>query len=268
MQEYPNPPVLLDFSALLKACHTAKHILLCSDYDGTLVPLKEDPRQCLLSDHLGKILSHLAGHDKLRVVIVSGRSMQDLRSLMTVPGIGLVANHGLEIDMDGLSFIHPLANRYASVFQQWCSELTGRLAPFPGVWVEDKGLTLTIHFRQLCPSFYTNFALIIDQITRELKTQDLVVVRPGKKVFELRPNYAWDKGSAVESIVRKFYGAQSAVLRIYFGDDQTDEDVFDIWSDAWTIHVGKKSSATLANFYLPSFDNVTSVLSALSTALI
>jgi trehalose-phosphatase len=94
-----------------------------------------------------------------------------------------------------------------------------------------------------------------------------LVVRAGKKVFEIRPNFAWDKGAAVESIVKEFYGAHSDVLRIYFGDDQTDEDIFRVWPDAWTIYVGEKPSTTLANYYLPSFENVASILTALSTNL-
>ena len=262
-----DSPALLDLLALQAACTTANHILLCSDYDGTLVALQENPSQCFLSEQLWGILQRLTECPKLRVVIVSGRSLDNLKSLITVPNIGLVANHGLEIEMDGLCFTHPSANKLGLVLQQWQSELTNRLAPFPGVWIEGKGLGLTIHFRKLCPSYYPELSLVIEQLKRELNSQGLLVVHAGKKIFEIRPNYAWDKGSAVESIVKEFYGAHSDVLRIYFGDDQTDEDVFRVWSDAWTVHVGEKSSTTLANYYLPSFENVASILTALSTNL-
>jgi trehalose-phosphatase len=260
-------PPLLKLSALQTACETADHILLCSDYDGTLVALQENPSQCFLSEQLWGILQRLTECPKLRVVIVSGRSLKDLKSLITVPKVGLVANHGLEIDMDGLCFTHPSANSLGHVLLQWHSELTNRLAPFPGIWIEDKGLSLTIHYRKLCPSYYPELSLVIEQLKRELNSQGLLVVRAGKKVFEIRPNFAWDKGAAVESIVKEFYGAHSDVLRIYFGDDQTDEDIFRVWPDAWTIYVGEKPSTTLANYYLPSFENVASILTALSTNL-
>lgn len=260
-------PPLLDLPSILSACRAAPSILLCCDFDGTLVPLRDNPRECFLAEKQRLNLQRLSLCKKLRVVIVSGRSMGDLKTLVAIPGIGLVGNHGLEMEVDGLCFDQPLPSAVTTLLQHYYANLPLRLKAFPGVWVEDKGLSLTIHYRQLVPSLLPEFKAVIEKLRQELSSNDQLILRSGKQVFEIRPKNGWDKGSAISYIAKQFYSDNPDVLRLYFGDDQTDEDAYRAWPDAWTISVGNCDSSTLANFRLQSTNQVLTVIRYLATAM-
>jgi alpha,alpha-trehalase len=75
----------------------------------------------------------------------------------------------------------------------------------------------------------------------------------GKKVFELQPDVAWDKGRAVLWLRETLGLDRPPVVTIYIGDDVTDEDAFRAISNhdlGLGIMVTSSTSETHAPYYL------------------
>ncbi|HSA94670.1 MAG TPA: trehalose-phosphatase, partial [Acidobacteriota bacterium] len=131
---------------------------------------------------------------------------------------------------------------------------------WPGLLVEDKGLTGSIHYRRLTTPMPKELR---DLVVREVRMRhEELHLTEGKKVLEIRPHLEWDKGTGVLKLSR-WLGIKRPDLRIYAGDDRTDEDVFRaLGRNAITIRVGKTKDS-LARFHLPDVDAVWEFLSAL-----
>lgn len=98
---------------------------------------------------------------------------------------------------------------------------------------------------------------IFEKVTRGLAAMGHLRVSEGKMVFELKPAVAWDKGKAVQMIMRHFsdLDKQLSLLPVYAGDDTTDEDAFRTInrdSDSVTIFVGSNNADTEARYYAKS----------------
>jgi trehalose 6-phosphate phosphatase len=128
------------------------------------------------------------------------------------------------------------------------------------VLVEDKGLTGSIHYRRLPPEFWKPLKKII-QTELGSRRQELKLTE-GKKVFEIRPNIQWDKGQGVLELMG-WLDLRETTLRIYIGDDQTDEDAFKVFNrPAFTILVGDRQ-VTNARYHLADVDHVWKFMRAL-----
>ena len=125
--------------------------------------------------------------------------------------------------------------------------LRARLAAVPGVIVEDKGLTLSVHVRQTPHPLVETVRVSAYEEAERLG----LVVRAGKRVYELRPPVRWDKGTAVRWMLDRELGSQwlKRAAVIYAGDDRTDEDAFLALPDpAITVKVGAGTQPTAAAF--------------------
>ena len=137
-------------------------------------------------------------------------------------------NHGLQITGPDTEYSHPEAVQLQSLLRTLAQDLQQELETIPGAWVEDKGLTLTVHTREV-PTAYV--ALVQRRVLRLLRSAleaRTLVLRTGKAVLEVRPAIKWDKGSALRWIVDHMCLKRSAshMFPIYIGDDETDEDAF------------------------------------------
>jgi len=124
-------------------------LLLCLDFDGTLVPHADDPtrRDC------HRKLNVCCYHFRLSLRLPS-RSSAVARGLIcwpasAIPGLIYAGNHGLEISGPGFLFVEPAAAAHRAALQELANVLQLRLQPIEGARVEDKGLTLTVHYRQV-----------------------------------------------------------------------------------------------------------------------
>lgn len=117
------------------------------------------------------------------------------------------------------------------------------------MFVEDKGLTLSIHHRRVAP---VDIEEVWHTVLRAVEPMsDFFHVTPGAKVYEVRPLVRWNKGAAVAWIREKLGIADALVM--YIGDDATVEDAFAALSDsAVTIRVGDSAATTAAHYLLPS----------------
>ena len=126
------------FSSDIRA---ASHILLLSDYDGTLTPIVSRPEEAILPPEVRGKLCALAKTPTFRVGIISGRSLSEVKALVGIEGIYYAGNHGLEIEGPSLKFINPAAKAAQTEIKGLARQFSAKLGATEGVIVEDKKIT-------------------------------------------------------------------------------------------------------------------------------
>lgn len=232
--------------AIREAAHTLGHVDLFCDYDGVLAAIAPRPEDAFLDERTRDILQQLSRHDSFHTGIVSGRSLADISTRVGVSGITYAGNHGLEINGPGIQKFQRIPNHMYDAIRTLAGVLQRAMQPYPGVIVEDKILTVAVHFRQAKPD---EIPLILGEVTAlvaEWNADHLLRVTSGKCVIEVQPNVGWDKGMAVRFLLEDRHGMdwQKKVLPVYIGDDETDEDAFRaLRHRGITVRVGHLSSA-------------------------
>ena len=155
------------------------------DFDGTLAAVVEDPRDARPLPGVPELLAVLARSFAL-VGVVSGRPTAFLAEVLGhPPGVLLEGLYGLERALRG-----PELETWAAVIDAVVAEAQHE-APL-GVYVEPKGLTVTLHWRR-APE---HRQWVLDFAQRQHAGRGLVV-HPGRAERELRPPLHVDKGTAV-----------------------------------------------------------------------
>jgi trehalose 6-phosphate phosphatase len=212
----------------------APRVLLCVGFDGTLAPIADRPDDVQLAHKVRQLLTELVRSERATVAIFSGREREALAALVDVPGAIYVGNHGLEISGPGLMFLEPTAAQFAEPLKQIAAAFESRLNGIPGALVENKGLTIALHFRTVPLELHEQFRKIVHSALADASHPFLL--REGRMVYEIRPRAYWNKGHAA-AWLREQLGDPGA-LTVYIGDDNTDEDAFTAIGDGVTIKVG------------------------------
>lgn len=197
-------------------------MLLMLDYDGTLAPIKQAPKKAGLPFGTRNVLKSLARKRGFRLAVVSGRSLADIKRMVGIGGIIYSGCHGLQIEGPGMQYTHPMAAKAVPLLESVKREFSPRLRQIKGVLIEDKWFTLALHYRRVPPKELADFFSVINDLRKQLP-QGLVLCQ-GRKVFELRPDIAWNKGHAVRLLLKKLGALRP--FPVYAGDDLTDEDAF------------------------------------------
>jgi len=253
------PHLLQVWPSILNRLKEAEQVLLLSDYDGTLTPIAARPELAVLGQEARHTLLSLSRQDKYIVGIVSGRGLPNVAAIVDLPQLVYAGNHGLEIAGPDLDFVHPEAKSMGETRCLLLHDLQENLPLLPGVFVEDKGMTLSVHYR-----------LAADELAGEIESRFNTAVSPylkpggwkklvGKKVFEVRPDIPWDKGNAIAYLQDAY---PRASLTFYFGDDLTDEDGFEVVQSGGgiAIFVGQARQPTKAMYRLDSPQEVLETL--------
>lgn len=218
----------------LRPIKAGKRLLLFLDYDGTLVPIRRTPERAVLGERKKRLLKALS--DQAFVCIVSGRSLADIRERVGVEGLAYIGNHGLEISFGRRIWIHPLAKKRSAALKRLLRRIEDQTRRFPKLLIEDKNITASVHFRRMDRVLTAPLKRIVEQTVRQ-KSREFIVSE-GKKVIEILPRLAWDKGKGIRKAMSWLPKGKPA-LPIFIGDDRTDEDAFrELGGDAMTIHVG------------------------------
>jgi alpha,alpha-trehalase len=229
-----------------------KYILFL-DYDGTLTPIVKKPSLAVLSKTRRAAVKKIS--KRLLTAVISGRMLSDLKKRVGVTGIYFAGNHGFEIEGPKFSLTHPKALQAKPLIRQIKLKLRKKLKGVKGIIVEDKMLTLSLHYRMARAKDLNRIKKIFSDTTRPFLRSKKIRITYGKKVFEIRPNISWNKGHAVLWFLRKL-GKGKKLLPIYIGDDRTDEDAFmALKSRGITIRVGR-SKKTHAEYYVKDVDAV------------
>jgi trehalose 6-phosphate phosphatase len=246
---------------------SAEHILLLSDYDGTLTPIVDKPELATIPKDIKKLLRKLAKDRRYTVGIISGRALADLKSKVDLDGIIYAGNHGLEIEGFGSSFLEPIAEEMRPFLHMLNQALSATLRGIKGVFVEDKGLTVSVHYRLVDDTDEGKVKDTFRNVTDTLNVMGKIRITQGKKVYEIRPPGDWDKGKAITWLMAecKEVRGKGGALPIYLGDDLTDEDGFKVIerSDGISIFVGEEGLQSVARYFLKSPEEVARFLKML-----
>lgn len=219
-----------------KADFVATPILLGLDFDGTLTEIVESPEKAFLSPATRSLLRTLAIRTDVKVAVLSGRALEDIKKRVGLPGVYYAGNHGLQIDGPGIQWTHPhVAELDADIWRPLEDDLKG----IPGVIVEHKRLGVAVHYRQVPKRYVRHLA---DRVrARFARMRDRFRILRGKKTFDIRSAVPWDKGHALDAIRKRLSGGW---MGVFVGDDRTDEEGFrTLGAGALTIRVGRVGSS-------------------------
>jgi trehalose 6-phosphate phosphatase len=220
--------------------------LLAFDYDGTLAPLVDEPDRAAMRSKTRDLFGKLT--QVHRCAVLSGRALADIRArLGQVDLVAVIGNHGAEA-------VAP-DRRHRQRVRRWLPRLERELGPMTGVRIEDKGYSLSVHYRH-APNPETARAAV-HAVAARLPG---VRVQGGKLVVNLLPEGAPHKGMALASLMDR-RGLDTA---LYVGDDDTDEDVFASASPDRVVgvRVGRRKE-TAARYWLPRQRDVDRLLEVL-----
>ncbi len=239
-------PLWPHWSSLRQRLLSAGSLLLFLDYDGTLVSITSHPARARLPRRIRSLLQALIRQEGISVVIVSGRCLRDIQQRVGVPGLCYVGNHGLELAGPKLRYVNPLARGSRPLLRRLAGALRRIIQPFPGAWVEDKIWTLSLHYRQVKPQDLDRLRNRVFEFLQPYQKQSRVVLKSGKKIWEVHPPVQWNKGTIVRWLLARAEAltGQRSVWAIYVGDDKTDEDAFRaLRRRGLTVAVGSAASA-------------------------
>lgn len=236
---------------LQRQVQSARHVCLFLDFDGTLAPLAEHPSQVRMPDRARALLKQLRNTPHVSVGIVSGRRLQDLKRCVRVKDLSYIGNHGLEAEGPYGRYLHPVARRSRPLLKQLARKLRRAVEPIPHAWVEDKALTLSVHYRRVSLKHRPVLRRDFRKAMQPYEDKRHVRVCRGKAVWEIRPDVRWHKGLAIRWVLRRM-NANRSTLVICLGDDRTDEDAFNVVNQlgGLSVFVGRQSTRTAARYWL------------------
>ncbi len=233
------------------------------DYDGTLTPIVDRPEQATLAVSTRDRLVRLS--ERGPVTIVTGRDISIVRKFVQLDQLGYAGCHGLDIEGPvGSGLRYEVAAGLLPVLDDAEADLRRRLDGIAGAIVERKRYSLSTHYRLVGPGDASR----VDAAVREVGHGHPQLRREGgKKVFELRPDVEWDKGSAVAWMLEATSRPSGAAT--YIGDDQTDEHAFELLSGRGVpIVVAHDDRPTAARYRVRNPDEVMQVLDRILDALV
>ncbi len=225
-------------------------LLLLLDYDGTLTEIAKKPHHAFLPEKTKKTLNKLKHIKQLTLGVVSGRGVYDIKKQIGIEDIVYAGNHGLEWEIENEVYVTPGISETRELYLKILNDFGSLEKKYKGIFIEDKNLTISIHYRMLHKDLRPAFLLDFENFIGPYLESPLIKLLKNRKVFDILPNVKWGKGSFINWLIS---AQKSPPLTIYVGDDRTDEDAFSELKDAITIKVGK--GKTEANYFLNDIDD-------------
>lgn len=201
-----------DALALLRNAPAA----LFADIDGTIAPIVSDPSAAAVLPAARDALAALAG--RIHVVALTGRSAADARAMVGLDDAAYSGNHGAEWLIAGERSVEPAAAPYIAPLREMARAAERALGGVAGVRVEDKEVSLSVHYRNAPDPDAARAAILAFTDANAAG----MAIREGKMIVEVRPPAALSKGEAARSYVRRERIASALVI----GDDRTDAEAF------------------------------------------
>ncbi len=254
-------PLFSDWASILTRIQRAKVCCLLLDYDGTLTPIVATPQDAVCPPKVKSLLAEIRESPHFEVAIISGRALEDIRDKVGIDGITYVGNHGLEFQNPAGECKRRLSAERQGEFNLIRQQLERVLSNIPGILFEDKGVTFSVHYRNVSQELLGSIPDILNRAIE--KWSEHWYLRKGKMAFEVRPRAEFNKGKAAEIILK--FAPERDLLPIALGDDDSDEDVFRMVRN-WgiTVSVGNERKNTEAEFYLKDPSEVAELLQRLA----
>ncbi len=245
--------------------HAKENVILLTDFDGTLAPIRKHPGLAALSEEIRQTLIKFTQDKAIFLGIITGRSLKQIKKLVQIRGILYVANHGIELEGPGIRSTCPEAKKARSTLWYIYMKLFKSLRHIKGIYVEDKGLSISLHYRTVKKRGDVNdVSRTLHAITKPFLERNMILLSEGKMVYEIRPPGKWNKATAIQRLLTDYFPLKfnEDVLIIYLGDDKADIEVFDsLRGRGLTIFVGDPLQASApgisaADYYVLSPDEV------------
>ena len=205
-----------------------KQLVVFLDYDGTLSPIVSQPDKAYMQDEMREAVQKVA--KKFPTAIVSGRAREKVFDFVKLDELYYAGSHGLDIaGPKGTASIDYKPCLWAEeVMRNVFETLQEKLKAIKGAVVETNVFCVSAHYRQ-CENEEDEFEVerIVDEIIAKNDSQ--LRKHTGKKVWEVKPKYDWDKGKALSYLLEALkLNDRTDVISMYLGDDVTDEDAFEV----------------------------------------
>jgi trehalose 6-phosphate phosphatase len=212
---------LLPLSADTRARLTGTPLVVMLDVDGTLAPIVPVFDQATVPLETQRAVASLLQRPGVHVALVTGRGAAVARRMVGVSNLWVVGNHGFEVQgPNGEDFADPSVTTYREVIATAVTRLHPHINTMPGVIVEDKAITLSVHWRLAEPSTVPRLREAVDDVAESLGLR----VTEGKRIFEIKPPALIDKGTAVLALAERLTSGREQASIVFAGDDVTDED--------------------------------------------
>jgi trehalose 6-phosphate phosphatase len=193
---------------------------ILTDVDGTIAPIVLDPAEAAVPEATRELLRRLAGRYAL-VGCLSGRRALDARRVVGLDQLAYSGNHGFELLLPGEDEVRPdpSLDGHEGDAPRFVASLDRSELDRVGIRIEDKGAIVALHWRG--SENEGSAESLAHEIASDAEWQGLVP-HHGRKVLEIRPNVAINKGIAVAALIP----ARPVDAALYGGDDRTDIDAF------------------------------------------
>jgi trehalose 6-phosphate phosphatase len=257
---------ILPLAAATRARLEGTPLVVMLDVDGTLAPIVAVFDQATVPPDTRRAVAAVAKRPNVHVALVTGRSVEVARHMVGVSDLWVIGNHGFEIQSPaGEDLADPGLARYREVIGRAATRLRPRVHAMQGVIIEDKAITLSVHWRLAKPADVPGLREAVDDVAKGLGLR----VTEGKRIFEIKPPARIDKGTAVLALAERLTSGRRDASIVFAGDDVTDEDAIRALRThhphAVTIRViGEENPPTEAEFSLQGTDGMRAFLEELA----
>jgi len=224
------------------------------DVDGTLLELAPTPDRVHADERVSALLARLQVASGGAVALISGRSVAMVDSLFEPLRLPVAGQHGVERrDASGVIHHHRSSSEGLAAARR---ALIDWAAEHPEVLLEDKGLSLALHYRR-APAMEAQVRHFLGDLVTS--GDGGLCLQPGKMVFEVKPS-GRDKGMAIREFLDEapFLGRRP----VFVGDDASDEYGFEIVNRRGGVSIKVGEGATAATRCLPDVGAVRDLLTA------
>ena len=230
-----------------------KQVVFFFDYDGTLAPIVQNPKDAVISVRAKNILQQLA--ETFPVAVVSGRDRADVEEKTGLPNVYYAGSHGFDITgPEGMNMQYEGGVQAIPALDEAEKNLKEKLGGVEGSRVERKKYAIAVHFRNVAEE---EIPFVKSAVYEELNRQDRLKKGEGKMILELKPDIDWHKGRATRWLLKSLAKEGRQAFPIFLGDDVTDEDALEaVAADGAGILVGTHGNKTAATYRLKDVEEV------------
>lgn len=204
------------------------------DYDGTLTPIVGHPSQARLDCEMRRLLGQLGGQERVHLGVISSRTIDDLRQLSRLTDVRLAGAGGMEFEFRGRRVTQPEMAHACRLAADLHEQLQARLAMIEGVWIENKGPTLTVHYRDADPQCTPTVESLAYGLLDTWR--QVFCIERGPMAIEFRPRFAWNKAVALERMIHDLEIGSPGVL--FAGDAENDASALEYVRASGGVAIG------------------------------